>query len=159
MANKVIKLNDNLHWAPEAIIDSSDFNGKQTTRDHSKEVMSSKLKPVLLWANPSQTSSMSSGAAINLSDSIENYNWLIFCWRYTSSTDDPERRFRIVRTKPLLDGTFTSVPLDTHYMTNANSGVRLLTYTNTTRFTAGAGYWNAKSNNANEIPVAIWGLV
>lgn len=127
------------------------------------------LKETVLWTNPSPTSSFAGGTIADLSDDINNYDYLKFEYRHSTSVDILYN----IDVPVDLFKTSTQVDYDNpnHYlpfMTACASGQ--WTFTNFLRrgiarktdtsvyFTGGGNMGSTTANNANIIPIQIIGI-
>lgn len=108
----------------------------------------------LLWSNGSPTSSFSA-KTVTLSDSIENYDFLLFEYLFGTSV------LRYYSVLVLASGfPSNSINIDLAFNSGAanRTGSREATIASTTTVTFGSGSYNAATNNAYGIPTAIYGI-
>lgn len=100
-----------------------------------------------LWENSSPTQAMASGISIALSESVNNFDFLLAIFRFSTTVVN---NFAVIGN--------VGVTLQSNVQAGGNNANRVLTYTDSTHFTSGKGWSGSTEDSTRAIPLAIYGI-
>lgn len=113
-----------------------------------------------LWVNSSPTSSFAGGQNVTLSDSLDNYDYIKFRWRISTTYENPNECLVSVKAFKKMDMTSLATIMAFGGMnSNADdSYLRRIAYTSNTQVWFGSSLKGTTTANTTNIPLEIIGI-